>query len=250
MSSKVNEVTQMPSVHQTSACPAPDSATWIEYIPTPAWVTSPTGVLQTANTQAKRLCAEAEKPCSRYGQCVDNCFALRQEQEPTERIAKSAGKSEGRLMRLPTADDVDHSYQVFVSAYTPSGAEQPLILHVAFDVQRAQRIESYFQRIVERSQHTQAPQRPAPRLTKRETEIIDLLAEDETLWGIADKLCLSYCTVRNHVQHILAKFGVHSIIEAVAHYLTLPESTRQQVVGAATGRRRRIHLVGSANNSL
>jgi DNA-binding CsgD family transcriptional regulator len=30
---------------------------------------------------------------------------------------------------------------------------------------------------------------------------------------------VSHATVRNHVQHILAKTGSHSILEAVARYL-------------------------------
>jgi DNA-binding NarL/FixJ family response regulator len=33
---------------------------------------------------------------------------------------------------------------------------------------------------------------------------------------IADHLVVSYATIRNHVQHILVKLGVHSILEAIA----------------------------------
>ena len=39
------------------------------------------------------------------------------------------------------------------------------------------------------------------------------------LYAIAARLHVSHATVRNHVQHILNKFGVHSIMEAVALYL-------------------------------
>ena len=58
-------------------------------------------------------------------------------------------------------------------------------------------------------------------LTVREREILRLLAEDHDLYTIANELHISYVTVRNHVQHVLAKLGVHSIMEAVACYLLL-----------------------------
>ena len=56
-------------------------------------------------------------------------------------------------------------------------------------------------------------------LTRREKQILEMLADDQSLHDIAGKLHLSYTTVRNHTQHILNKLGVHSIMEAVAFYL-------------------------------
>ncbi len=53
-------------------------------------------------------------------------------------------------------------------------------------------------------------------LTEREREVLDLLAEGLGTREIAARLTLSRATVRNHVQHILAKLGVHSRLEAVA----------------------------------
>ena len=46
-----------------------------------------------------------------------------------------------------------------------------------------------------------------------------LLAQDKNLYEIAEQLGVSYYTVRNHVQHVLGKMGVHSTLEAVALYL-------------------------------
>ena len=60
-------------------------------------------------------------------------------------------------------------------------------------------------------------------LSEREREILRLLSNDESLHGIAHRLDLSYATVRNHVQHVLNKLGVHSILEAVAFYLLVEE---------------------------
>lgn len=56
---------------------------------------------------------------------------------------------------------------------------------------------------------------PAERLTSREREILRLIAGGLTTSAIAGKLCISSTTVRNHIQHILAKLGAHSRLEAV-----------------------------------
>jgi len=56
---------------------------------------------------------------------------------------------------------------------------------------------------------------PAERLTSREREILRLVAGGLATSTIASKLCISQTTVRNHIQHILAKLGAHSRLEAV-----------------------------------
>lgn len=56
-------------------------------------------------------------------------------------------------------------------------------------------------------------------VTIREREVLAMLAADATLYEIAARLSISHATVRNHVQHILSKLGVHSILEAVAVWL-------------------------------
>lgn len=56
---------------------------------------------------------------------------------------------------------------------------------------------------------------PATSLTGREREVLRLIASGLTTSAIAEKLCISQTTVRNHVQHILAKLGAHSRLEAV-----------------------------------
>lgn len=56
----------------------------------------------------------------------------------------------------------------------------------------------------------------APELTTRELQILRLVAGGLRTDAIADKLCISQATVRNHVQNILSKLEVHSRLEAVA----------------------------------
>jgi len=53
-------------------------------------------------------------------------------------------------------------------------------------------------------------------LTPREREILDLLAEGVSPTEIADRLVISPKTVSTHIQHVLAKLGVQSRVQAVA----------------------------------
>jgi PAS domain S-box-containing protein len=57
---------------------------------------------------------------------------------------------------------------------------------------------------------------PLDVLTPRERDVLQLLTEGLDGAAIAERLFLSPATVRNHIQHILAKLGVHSRVEAVA----------------------------------
>jgi DNA-binding NarL/FixJ family response regulator len=58
--------------------------------------------------------------------------------------------------------------------------------------------------------------RAATELTARERQVLRLLAEGRSNKAIAAELALSLHTVRNHVQRVLGKLGVHSRLEAVA----------------------------------
>lgn len=53
-------------------------------------------------------------------------------------------------------------------------------------------------------------------LSEREREVLRLLGSGQTTKGIADALCISPATVRNHIQHILEKLGAHNRLQALA----------------------------------
>lgn len=59
-------------------------------------------------------------------------------------------------------------------------------------------------------------QPPAEQLTKRELEVLQVMATGAANQAIADQLFISRDTVRNHVASILQKLGAHSKLEAVA----------------------------------
>lgn len=61
-----------------------------------------------------------------------------------------------------------------------------------------------------------APERPDAGLSRRELEVLSLLAEGLRQAEIARRLVISPKTVGTHIERILAKLGAHSRAEAVA----------------------------------
>ena len=60
------------------------------------------------------------------------------------------------------------------------------------------------------------PGKPLSELTRRELEVLWLLADGLDQDAIADRLVISRTTVATHIQRILKKLGVHSRAQAVA----------------------------------
>ena len=56
-------------------------------------------------------------------------------------------------------------------------------------------------------------------LTQRESEIVDLLIQGFTNKEIAEKLSISFHTVKAHLEHIFERFGVHNRIELCVRIL-------------------------------
>lgn len=71
-------------------------------------------------------------------------------------------------------------------------------------------------RLVERRVRPLAPSVAAERLTKRELEILQLLADGLRYRQIAAQFFISPRTAGTHIEHILSKLGVRSHAEAVA----------------------------------
>ena len=97
----------------------------------------------------------------------------------------------------------------------------PWLVHCAEPVNRSHRMERYLEQVAARNQRACGPEISARwcQLTARQIEVLELLARDLDLDETAARLGIRRVTVRNHVQHILSKLGVHSIQEAVAQYL-------------------------------
>jgi PAS domain S-box-containing protein len=64
------------------------------------------------------------------------------------------------------------------------------------------------------------PNGAASSLTPRELEVLRLLATGANTRSAAEQLGVSPATIRNHVQNLLGKLGVHSRLQAVAYATT------------------------------
>jgi PAS domain S-box-containing protein len=90
----------------------------------------------------------------------------------------------------------------------------PLTIHLFRDVTATKELLGLVQ------ERLSAPPPAAPEngtLTRRELEILRLLATGANTKVAAERLHVSPATVRNHVQNIFGKLGVHSRLEAVAY---------------------------------
>lgn len=67
-----------------------------------------------------------------------------------------------------------------------------------------------------------------PRLTPREREILDLVAEGKTNAEIAERLWVSPGTVRKHLDNIYGKLGVHTRTAAVTRFLRSINEERRE----------------------
>jgi PAS domain S-box-containing protein len=113
-----------------------------------------------------------------------------------------------------------------VSVIVPPQPDSPFAtIHLFRDATRQLRYETYVEQILCAAArlpipHTtmrstaDAPLLHAP-LSGREKEVLYLLVQGKAARDIAETLCISYATVRNHLQTILRKLGVHSQRQAV-----------------------------------
>lgn len=100
-----------------------------------------------------------------------------------------------------------------------------MIVHLFRDISQKKKDEMFFRRILEIAQRyhllsyepgdRKAHTYLVEKLTLREREVLTLLGRGFSTQEIAEELSISLSTVRNHIQSIFAKLGVHSRPEAV-----------------------------------
>jgi DNA-binding CsgD family transcriptional regulator len=100
------------------------------------------------------------------------------------------------------------------------GAKSTLTVHLIRDVTDKRRVEVRAERILaavaSASPELDSDVKTAS-LTRREAEVLQLLACGLPNREIASALGVSQTTVRNHIEHMLGKLGVHSKLEAVVY---------------------------------
>ncbi len=95
--------------------------------------------------------------------------------------------------------------------------ERDLVLvHLFRDVTRQRRVEELVDLLAEREGLARSAPGLGQPLTRREQEVLAMLAQGLNTGVIARTLMLSRATVRNHVQNLLRKLGAHTRAEAVA----------------------------------
>jgi PAS domain S-box-containing protein len=96
----------------------------------------------------------------------------------------------------------------------PAGPKGATLLHLIRDITATRELL----RLVEaRQRASAAPSTQTTTLTRRELEILRLMAGGANTRRLAERLHVSPSTIRNHAQNIFTKLGVHSRLEAVAH---------------------------------
>jgi PAS domain S-box-containing protein len=97
------------------------------------------------------------------------------------------------------------------------GHEAPLTIHLFRDVTAGKELLALVhERLGPRSGGGAKTPEPTV-LSRREFEVLRLMTEGLDTATIAERLHVSRATVRNHVQNIFGKLGVHSRLQAVAY---------------------------------
>jgi PAS domain S-box-containing protein len=121
---------------------------------------------------------------------------------------------------MATRTKIGKAIWINVSIVIAPGArpEQATVVHLFRDVTASHEIEGLVrERLAQAIARPSDEGSPIPELTRRELEILRLLAGGANTRTMAGRLHVSPATVRNHVQNILGKLGVHSRLEAAAY---------------------------------
>jgi PAS domain S-box-containing protein len=102
-------------------------------------------------------------------------------------------------------------------AVTDGHGGGPFVVHVLRDVTSSKDLQRLVHERVTRAPHAGGPSSPGGALTARELEVLRLMATGIGTAASAERLRVSRATIRNHVQNIFGKLGVHTRLEAVAH---------------------------------
>ncbi len=150
--------------------------------------------------------------------CRPNC--------PTVRAARQ-GHPVANYDIAPEDGSSDSWLNISIVPLPETRPGEPLAVHLVRDVSKRRRSEMLAQAAIatvaqfmsdgEGTGDTRPFPAPGPSLTAREVEVLRLLAEGFGTESLAEKLGLREVTVRNHIQRLLAKLGVHSRLEAVVY---------------------------------
>lgn len=144
--------------------------------------------------------------------CGPNCEVLQR--------ARRGRTTESYDVMAKTSSGSYRLLNVSIVVLKGKSARSTLAVHMFRDVSEARRSQLEVQRgLLEASQASgqRDGEDSAGRLTRRESEVLGLLATGLANAKIAEVMGISVTTVRNHIDHLLTKLGVHSKLEAVVY---------------------------------
>jgi len=106
---------------------------------------------------------------------------------------------------------------VSILVISPNHGRGPMTVHFFRDITATKELLTLVQERMAGPTGSAAPGNGDVGLTRRELEILRLIATGVNTSVAAERLHVSPATVRNHVQNILGKLGAHSRLEAVAY---------------------------------
>ncbi len=141
-------------------------------------------------------------------------------------VAKSDHKVPGFDLRAQTVKGDQWFSVTIVVVYVSNNGRLPYTIHILRNIDLYKRIDALLRDYVLSETKNVRPnsiplvsQNGTPtreaNITKRELEILKLVAKSETSQTIAEKLNISPITVDNHMQNVLKKLNAHSRLEAV-----------------------------------
>ena len=217
-----------PRVSPVDTIPVPE---WLETADVASWIVDPRGRISFMNERARELLgvhAPLGVPCHELVRTRDEAgFAFCAEDCPLRRERRAGARLAPRVVELECGPEGSLRRRVLFLSFALASTEGrdiggESVLHCVVEVERCGLALDYLRRVASRSTDATTNESTSARfetLTRREVEILGLLARDLDTYDICRRLHISHATVRNHVQHILEKLGVHTTQEAVARYV-------------------------------
>jgi PAS domain S-box-containing protein len=144
-----------------------------------------------------------------HSECAPGCQVLLRARK------NLATESYDVLARTASADP--RLLNISIVVLRASRQSKTLAVHLFRDVSESRRVQMQVQRELATvaSESERELGTAGTRLTRRELEVLRLLTTGVGNSQIAQTLGISPITVRNHIEHVLAKLDVHSKLEAV-----------------------------------
>ena len=143
--------------------------------------------------------------------CYDGChvMSLVRMGEPVQHFEMRARTKTGQAVWLDVS--------VLVMSNARANGASPILVHFFRDITANKELVTLIHERLSAASSPRTESADAAALTRRELEVLRLVATGLNTKATAERLHVSPATVRNHVQNILGKLGAHNRLEAVAY---------------------------------